>query len=118
MSGGNIGSSVASPVVINAGSDGNISLNAGGNIYIANLENSATSDNSNIIDNSAQTATANADILNQLKPELFNITQLTQLEVSNPIWQMDEFHLDNSDSHSSPRIYYSKKGWRLGNPKK
>lgn len=115
LSGGSIGSSVASPIVINAG-DGDISLNASNTIYIANLANSSISNNDNIIDNSAQTATANADILNQLKPELYNVTQLTRLEISNPIWQLDQFHLDNSDSNSSPRIYYSKKGWRLGNP--
>jgi filamentous hemagglutinin family protein len=116
-SGSNIGTSVASPIVINAGKEGDINLTAGGNIYIANLENSATSTNKDIFDNSSLTTLANADILNQLKPEVFNTTQFKHLEISNPIWQLDQFHQDNANSNSSPRIYYSKKGWRLGNPK-
>lgn len=116
ISGSSIGSSVASPIVINA-DDGNINLNASNKIYVANLSNSAISNSSNIIDNSAQTASVNADILNQLKPELYNVTKLSQLELSNPIWQLDQLGHEFDSSNSSPRIYYSKKGWRLGNPK-
>lgn len=113
----NIGASVDSPIVVDAGKDGNINLTAGGEVYIANLSNSATSSNSDIFDNSLLTASANADILSQLKPESFNATQFTLLEISDPSWQLDQLDNDFDSSNSSPRIYYSKKGWRLGNPK-
>jgi filamentous hemagglutinin family protein len=116
-SGGNIGASVDSPIVINAGKEGSLELTAGGKIHIANLENSATSSNKDIFDNSSLTTSANADILSQLKPTTDNQTQFTKLEVSNPIWQLDQLGHEFDSSNSSPRIYYSKKGWRLGNPK-
>lgn len=117
-SGAKIGASIDSPIVINAGKEGSIELSAGSKIYIANLENSSISSNNDIFDNSALTASANADILSQLKPETFNLTQFSQLEISDPIWQLDQLDHDFDSSNSSPRIYYSKKGWRLGNPKK
>jgi filamentous hemagglutinin family protein len=115
-SGAKIGASVDSPIVINAGKEGSIKLSAGSKIYIANLENSSISSNNDIFDNSALTASANADILSQLKPETFNLTQFSQLEISDPIWQLDQLDHNFDSSNSSPRIYYSKKGWRLGNP--
>ncbi|MEH6450889.1 MAG: filamentous hemagglutinin N-terminal domain-containing protein [Oleispira sp.] len=115
-SGAKIGASIDSPIVINAGKEGSIKLSAGSKIYIANLENSSISSNNDIFDNSALTASANADILSQLKPETYNLTQFSQLEISDPIWQLDQLNHTFDSSNSSPRIYYSKKGWRLGNP--
>jgi len=117
-SGAKIGASIDSPIVINAGKEGSIKLSSGSKIYIANLENSSISSNNDIFDNSALTASANADILSQLKPETYNLTQFSQLEISDPIWQLDQLDHTFDSSNSSPRIYYSKKGWRLGNPKK
>lgn len=117
-SGAKIGASIDSPIVINAGKEGSIKLSSGSKIYIANLENSSISSNNDIFDNSALTASANADILSQLKPETYNLTQFSQLEISDPIWQLDQLNHTFDSSNSSPRIYYSKKGWRLGNPKK
>jgi filamentous hemagglutinin family protein len=52
---GQIGMSVDSPIVINAGKDGKLNLTAGDKIYIANLLNSATTSNTDVFDNSLLT---------------------------------------------------------------
>jgi filamentous hemagglutinin family protein len=117
-SGAKIGASIDSPIVINAGKEGSIKLSAGSKIYIVNLENSSISSNNDIFDNSALTASANADILSKLKRQTYNLTQLSQLEISDPNWQLDQLDHDFDSSHGSPRIYYNKNGWRLGNPER
>jgi filamentous hemagglutinin family protein len=112
-SGSAIGSSAASPIVIKAGL-GSIDLTAGGSIYIANIDNSSISTNKDIIDNTAQSLIATNDSLQQLNR--FNFYPIIQehQDVLDPSWQNGESK--QSVSTSAPRIYYSKKGWRLGNP--
>jgi filamentous hemagglutinin family protein len=112
-SGAAIGSSAASPIVIKAG-DGRISLVASGDIYIANLDNTAVSSKKYFLDNSAQSIIANNDSLQQLNRFHFQPIIFNQQYVSDPSWQKEDD--DDNASFTSPRIYYSKKGWRLGNP--
>jgi filamentous hemagglutinin family protein len=113
---GQIGMSVDSPIVINAGKDGKLNLTAGDKIYIANLLNSATTSNTDVFDNSLLTASANADIMSQLKKETSNTLKFNSFEISDPIWQLKQSDQDFKTTNSSPRIYYSNQGWRLGNP--
>jgi filamentous hemagglutinin family protein len=112
-SGSAIGSSAASPVVITAGL-GNIELTAGGSIYIANIDNSSISSNKDIIDNTKQSIIATNDSLQQLNRFNFYPTTQEHQDVLDPSWQKEEGN--QGTSTSVPRIYYSKKGWRLGNP--
>jgi hypothetical protein len=113
---GQIGASIDSPIIINAGKDGKLNLTAGDKIYIANLLNSATTSNTDVFDNSLLTASANADVMSQLKNGRTNPLQFNSIEISDPIWQLKQSNQDFKTTDSSPRIYYSNKGWRLGNP--
>jgi filamentous hemagglutinin family protein len=113
---GQIGASIDSPIIINAGKDGKLNLTAGDKIYIANLLNSATTSNTDVFDNSLLTASANADVMSQLKNGRTNPLQFNSIEISDPIWQLKQSNQDFKTTESSPRIYYSNKGWRLGNP--
>lgn len=112
-SGSTIGSSVTRPVVIKAGT-GNISLNASGNIYIANLDNSSVSSNKDILDNTAQSLVALNDSLQQLNRFDYHNDRFEHQDVSDPAWQKDQD--EEVMNVSAPRIYYNSKGWRLGNP--
>ncbi len=111
--GASIGNSVDSPVVIKAGS-GSIDLMAGGNIFIANIDNSSVTSNKDILDNTSQSIIATNDSLQQLNRFNFNFDKLDHQDVSDPSWQKEENIY--GISISAPRIYYSKNGWRLGNP--
>jgi len=112
-SGSSIGNSTASPIVIKAGL-GSIKLAAGGSIYIANIDNSSISTNKDIIDNTAQSLIATNDSLQQLNRFNFYPSIQEHQDIIDPSWQNKEGKQDASNS--APRIYYSKKGWRLGNP--
>lgn len=112
-----IGSSVSSPVVIDAGLNGNIDISSGGNIYIANLANSNVTSDKDLIDNTSQAFIATTDALNQLALEPQHLTLLSELAIPDPNWQNNkQGEAQEKEFSSSPRIYYSKKGWRLGNP--
>jgi len=111
--GTSIGNSTASPVVIKAGT-GSIDLTAGGSIFIANLDNASVSSNKDILDNTAQSIIATNDSLQQLNRFSFHFDKLGHQDVSDPSWQKEEN--EHGISISVPRIYYSKNGWRLGNP--
>jgi filamentous hemagglutinin family protein len=113
ISGGTIGSSAANPIVIKAGT-GKIELSAGGKIYIANIDNSAISSNKVFLDNAAQSLVATNDSLHQLNRFNFQPISLEYQDVLDPSWQKEKD--EESAFTTSPRIYYSKKGWRLGNP--
>lgn len=113
--GNNIGLSVDQPIVVKAGT-GTIDLSAGSKIYIANLDNSTTNSNNDILDNTTLSVNANTDAIHQLKKQSFNDTSFAMIDISDPAWINEESNEIQEYSFSSPRIYYSKKGWRLGNP--
>lgn len=121
VSGLNSGSSESSPLVLDAGTNGAIDITSGGQIFIANLSNSRVTSNQDIIDNSSLSSTATGDALNQIKSNSFDVAQFDHFDLTDPTWQEDDEQKDGQGkvdrTTSAPRIYYSKKGWRLGNPK-
>ena len=117
VSGLNTGGSEASPLVLDAGNSGKIDINSGGSIFIANLSNSSITSNEDIADNTTLVTVASTDALNQIKQPTIDSVSFQHLDVVDPQWQQDDDDEVKADQTiSAPRIYYSKKGWRLGNP--
>jgi len=121
ISGLNTGQSESSPLVLDAGNSGSIDINAGSSIFIANLFNSDITTNQDFVDNSALASLATNDALYQIKQPQTEAMVFQHLDVVAPQWQQYTEEEDGSvradQTISAPRIYYSKKGWRLGNPK-
>lgn len=117
----NVGSSVDNPIVINAMDGGTITAESGGTVYIANLANANIESSSRVIDSASGGDTASIDALTQLKLSSLNTVNIPTLTttlglISNLTWQVDE---DESirkikTPPSTPSIYYSRKGWKLG----
>jgi hypothetical protein len=117
----NIGQSVASPIVIDIKDNGIISTESDGDIYIANLANAGINSKSRVIDTSSQSGAAIVDAYNFLSSTSINSLiephyKTTLGLIENSSWQVDEDESVKTikTPSSSPNLYYSRKGWRLG----
>lgn len=117
----NVGESVDNPIVINVLNNGTIAAESNGNVYIANLANAKIDSDSRVIDSASGGSIASTDALSQFNLSSLNTVNMPTLSstlglISNITWQVDE---DESIRKirtpvSSPAIYYSRKGWQLG----
>lgn len=117
----NIGESVSNPIVLNVLNGGTINAESSGTIYIANLANAKVNATGRVIDGATGGSTASIDALTQLKLDSLSNVNLPTVNstlglINNRTWQVDE---DESirkikTPSSSPAIYHSRSGWRLG----
>jgi len=117
----NVGESVDSPIVVDVLNGGAIKAESSGTVFIANLANANIESTSRVIDSASGGDTASLDALTLLKLSSLNNTNMPTVTsnlglISNLVWQVDE---DESirkikTPPSTPSIYYSRKGWKLG----
>ena len=117
----NIGESVSSPIVIDVQNNGTITAESGGTIFIANLANANVATTGRLLDASSGGETASIDALTQFKLSALNTINLPEISsnlnlISNLTWQVDDEESIRriKTPTSSPSIYYSRGGWRLG----
>jgi filamentous hemagglutinin family protein len=116
-----IGESVSNPIVVKALNDGTITAESGGTIFIANLENANIAATGRLLDSSYGAETASIDALAQFKlsgPNTINLPEISSNLnlISNLTWKVDDEESIRKIKNptSSPSIYYSRGGWRLG----
>lgn len=117
----NIGQSINSPIVIDIQDNGTINTQSDGNIYIANLADVKIDSDSRVIDVSSKSDTSIIDAYSLFQLSSINSLiepsyQTTLGLIEHSSWQVDEEENIKTIKTpiSSPNLYYSRNGWRLG----
>jgi len=116
-----VGDSVANPIVIDMQNGGTIKTESDGNIYIANLADAPVNSQSRVFDTTSSSDLAIIDAYTQLQLSSLNAYiepsyQSTLGLIGHINWQVDEDKTIQNIKRpqSTPNLYYSRQGWRLG----